>query len=80
MNTDNVTIVILLVLGIVVISNLAMFAMVRGSKGFKFDWLKNARGFSGSLSAGDDSLSELRQRVDGLEKGKEEKEEEEEKE
>ena len=77
MNTDNVTIVILLVLGIVIFSNLAMFAFVRGSKGFKFDWLKNARGFTQSLSAGDDSLTELRQRVDSLEKGEEEAEEKE---
>lgn len=76
MNTDNVTIVILLLLGIVLFSNLAMFALVRGSKGLKFDWLKNASGFTRSLSAGDDSLSELRKRVDGLEKEKEEEEEE----
>jgi len=73
MNPDKVYIVILLVLGIVVLSNLAMFALVRGSKGLKFDWLKNARGFTQSLNQGDDSLSELRQRVEGL---KEEKEEE----
>jgi hypothetical protein len=72
MNPDKVYIVILLVLGIVVLSNLAMFALVRGSKGLKFDWLKNARGFTQSLNSGDDSLSELRQRVEGLEEGKEE--------
>jgi len=74
MNPDKVYIVILLVLGIVVLSNLAMFALVRGSKGLKFDWFKNARGFTQSLSAGDDSLSELRERVQGLEKGEEEEE------
>ena len=51
-----------------------MFALVRGSKGMKFDWFKNARGFTQSLSAGDDSLSELRERVQGLEKGEEEEE------
>ena len=38
MNTDNVSIVILLVIGIVVLSNLAMFAFVRGSKNMKIDW------------------------------------------
>ena len=74
MNTDKVYIVILLVLGIVVLSNLAMFAMVRGSKGMKFDWLKNARGFNQSLSAQDESLLELRKRVDGLEKGEKKEE------
>lgn len=73
MNPDKVYIVILLVLGIVLLSNLAMFALVRGSKGLKFDWLKNARSFTQSLNAGDDSLSELRQRVEGLEKEEEEK-------
>ena len=72
MNTDKVLIVLLLVLGIVVLSNLAMFALVRGSKGLKFDWLKNTRGITGSLNAGDDSLSELRERVEELEKGEEE--------
>jgi len=74
MNTDNVFIVILLVLGIVILSNLAMFLMVRGLRGMKFDWLKNARGFTQSLSAQDDSVLELRERVESLEKGEKEEE------
>ncbi|GAB4422105.1 MAG: hypothetical protein Kow002_11340 [Anaerolineales bacterium] len=68
MNTDKVYLVILLVLGIVIFSNLAMFALVRGSKGMKFDWLKNVSGFNQSLKAQDDSLTELRDRVGKFEK------------
>ena len=41
MNTDKVYLVILLVIGIIIFSNFAMFAMVRGSKHMKFDWFKN---------------------------------------
>jgi hypothetical protein len=67
MNTDKVYIVILLVIGIVVLSNLAMFAMVRGSKGMHFDWFKNIRGsIDQPFKAEDDSLGELRQRVGEL--------------
>ena len=69
MNTDNVTIVVWLVIGIVVLSNLAMFAMVRGSRGMNFDWFKNMRGsMNRPFKTEDDSLDELRQRVEGLEK------------
>ena len=72
MNTDNVTLVILLVIGIVVLSNLAMFAMVRGSRGMNSDWFKNLRGsINQPFKTEDDSLEELRQRVGKLsEKGK----------
>lgn len=76
MNTDNVYIVILLVLGIVVLSNLAMFAMVRGSRGMKFDWFKNTGNtFSQPFKKEDDELGELRQRVGELSE-QEEKEKE----
>ena len=69
MNPDNVTIVVWLVIGIVVLSNLAMFAMVRGSRGMNFDWFKNMRGsMNRPFKTEDDSLDELRQRVEGLEK------------
>ena len=69
MNTDNVGIVILLVLGIVVLSNLATFAMVRGSKGMKFDWFKNTGDtFSQPFKKEDGDLGELRQRVGELSK------------
>ena len=67
MNTDNVWIVVLLVIGIVALSNLAMFAMVRGSRGMKFDWFKNMRGsINQPFKAEDDSLDELRKRVGEL--------------
>ena len=69
MDTDKVYIVILLVLGIVVLSNLAMLTLVRGSKSAKFDWFKTIRGFDQSYKTQDDSLSELRKRVDDLSKG-----------
>lgn len=67
MNSDNVGLVILLVVGIVVLSNLAMFAMVRGSRGVRLDWLKNLRqSFGEPLEGGDDALSELHKRVERL--------------
>jgi len=71
-NTDNVWIVVLLVIGIVVLANLAMFAMVRGSRGMNFDWFKNMRGsINQPFKSEDDSLDELRKRVGELsERGK----------
>jgi len=67
MNTDNVWIVVLLVLGIVLLSNLAMFALVRGSRGMNFDWFKNTRGsINQPFKVEDDSLNELRQKVGEL--------------
>ena len=69
MNTDKVLIVVLLVIGIVAFANLAMFAMVRSSRGLKFDWFKNIRGsVSQPFKSEDDSLNELRQRVGELQK------------
>ena len=68
MNTDNVTLVVLLVIGIVVLSNLAMFAMVRGSRGMNFDWLKNVRGtINQPFNAEENELGKLRQQVSALE-------------
>jgi len=67
MNTDNVWIVILLVIGIVGLSNLVMFAMVRRSRGTNFDWFKNMRGsVNQPFKSEDDSLDELRKRVGEL--------------
>jgi hypothetical protein len=64
MNTDNVGLVIVLVLGIVILSNLVMFVMVRGSRIVKFDWLKHIReDLNKPLKSTDRSLEELRQRV-----------------
>ena len=69
MNSDKVLIVVLLVIGIVVFTNLAMFAMVRGSRGMNFDWFKNMRGsINQPFKSEDDSLDELRQKVGELEK------------
>ncbi|MBN1451564.1 MAG: hypothetical protein JW963_11160 [Anaerolineales bacterium] len=66
MNTDNVTLVVLLVIGIVVLSNLAMFVLVRGWRGMNSDWFKNIRGSLNQPFKEDDALGELRQRVDKL--------------
>ena len=76
MNTDNVTFVVLLLIGIVVLSNLAMFAMVRGSRGMNFDWFKNMRGtLNQPFKTEDDSLDELRKKVGELsERGKKDSE------
>lgn len=75
MNTDNVWIVVLLVIGIVVLANLAMFAMVRGSRGMNMDWFKDMRGsFNQPFKKEDDSLDELRKRVEALKQPEEEKE------
>ncbi len=68
MNPDKVVIVVLLVIGIVALSNLAMFAMVRGSRGMNFDWFKNMRGsINQPFKSEDDSLDELRRKVEELE-------------
>jgi len=68
MNTDNVYIVILLVLGIVLLSNLFMFALVRGSRGMKFDWFKNTGDtLSQPFKKSNDDLDELRQRMKKME-------------
>ena len=76
MNTDKVYIVILLVIGIVVLSNLVMFALVRGSRNMKFDWLKNMRGsINQPFKTEDDSLDELHKTVEELSgQGKKDKE------
>lgn len=76
MNTDNVWIVVLLVIGIVFLSNLVMFAMVRGSRGLNFDWFKNMRGsINQPFKSEDDSLDELRKKVGELsERGNEDDE------
>ena len=63
MNTDNVYIVVLLVIGIVVLSNLAMFALVRGSRDINIDWFKRS---SQPFKATNESLDELRKRVGEL--------------
>jgi hypothetical protein len=69
MNSDKVLLVVLLVIGIVVLSNLAMFVMVRGSRGMNFDWFKNMRGsINQPFKSEDDSLDELRQKVGELQK------------
>lgn len=67
MHAENIGIVVLLVIGIVVLGNLAMFAMVRGSRGVNFDWFKNIRGsFSQPFQKEDDSWDELHKKVEEL--------------
>jgi len=66
MNKENIYLVLLLVVGIVVLSNLAMFALVRGSRHLPFDWFKRSDTFTQSFKGEDSSLNELRQRVQGL--------------
>lgn len=67
MNKDNVYLVILLVIGIVLLSNLAMFALVRGSKNIKFDWFKNSGNtFTQPFKKEGEELGELRKRVEGF--------------
>ena len=69
MNTDKVYIVVLLVIGIIVFSNLFMFALARGSRDVKFDWFKNSGNtFSQPFKKTDDELGELRQRMRELDK------------
>jgi hypothetical protein len=67
LNTGNVFLVVLLVFGIVILANLAMFAMVRGSRGMRFDWFKNVRGsFGQPFKKEGDSLDELHRKVEEL--------------
>ena len=76
MNSDKVLIVVLLVIGIVVFANLAMFAWARSMRGLNFDWFKNMRGsVSQPFKSEDDSLDELRQKVGELQKSGEKDEE-----
>lgn len=73
MNTENVWIVVVLVIGIVVLANLAMFAMVRGSRGMNFDWFKNMRSsINTPFKKEDDSMDELHKRVEDLQRPKKE--------
>ena len=73
MNTDKVYIVILLVIGIVVLSNLVMIFLVRSSRGINFDWFKGTGNTIGQpFKKSDDELSELHQRVGDLENSGEE--------
>jgi hypothetical protein len=66
-NTDRVYLVILLVLGIVLLSNLVMFAMVRSSRNLKADWFKHFRSsFNRSFKSEDPSLEELHRRVEKM--------------
>lgn len=68
MNTDNAWIVVLLVIGIVILTNLAMFALVRGFRGTGADWFKNMRGSFDQTFKEDESLDELHKRVEDLQR------------
>lgn len=63
----NIYLVILLIVGIIVFSNLAMLGAARGSRGMKLNWLNTTKdGIAKPFKKEDDQLSELRQRVEGL--------------
>jgi len=68
LNTDNVYLVILLVLGIVILANLGMFALVRGWRSMDSDWLKKMRSSVDKPFKNDESLDELHKRVEDLKK------------
>ncbi|MBT3313723.1 MAG: hypothetical protein HN390_03825 [Anaerolineae bacterium] len=69
----NIYLVVLLIIAIIVLSNALMFAMVRGSRGMKFDWMNNTKKDLGKSFQNENSeLNELRQRVKELEKKSEE--------
>lgn len=63
----NIYLLILLILAIVIFSNLAMFGLVRGSRGMKFDWFSGTKNsLSHPFKKEDDQLSELRKNVEQL--------------
>ena len=76
MNTENGWIVVLVIIGIVILFNLAMFAQAFSSRGKNSNWFNNIRGsFDRSFKKEDESLDELRKRVEELsKKGEKEKE------
>jgi len=72
MNTENGWIVVLIILGIVVLFNLGMFAQALNSRGRNSDTLNSIRSsFGRSFKKEDDSLNELRKRVEELKKPEE---------
>lgn len=67
MNTDKVYLVILIVIGIVVLSNLMMYAMVRGSRNIRWPGIRSLNNMFSPTSKDDEkTLQELRQRVNTL--------------
>lgn len=66
---ENGWIIVLVIIGIVILINLGMFAQVLNSRGKNSDWLKNIRGsLNQPFKKEDDSLDELRRRVEELSK------------
>jgi hypothetical protein len=69
MNTENGWIFVLVIIGVVILFNLGMFAQALNSRGRNSDWLKNIRGsMDQSFKKEDESLDELRRRVEELQK------------
>ena len=67
MNTENGWIIVLVIIGIVILFNLAMFVQALSSRGRKSDWFKDMRGsIDQPFKKEDDSLDELRKRVEDL--------------
>ncbi|MGC8855541.1 MAG: hypothetical protein ACP5QU_01970 [Anaerolineae bacterium] len=67
MNTEKVYLVILIVIGIVVLSNLMMYAMVRGSRNIRWPGIHSLGDtFNPASKDSEKTLQELRQRVNDL--------------
>ncbi len=60
----NIYLVVLLIIGIVVFSNLAMFGLARSSRGIKLHWFNPS--MTKPFQKEDEQLSELRKQVDNL--------------
>jgi hypothetical protein len=66
-NPDNIYLVICILGGILIGSNLLMYAVVRGSRGVNFNWFKNfGRTARQPWSKEDDSLVELAKQADKI--------------
>jgi hypothetical protein len=75
MHPEKIWIVLLILVLVLVGSNLIMFAMVRGFRGFHIDLGKNVRDFTKPWQKEDDGLAELSQRVKELKSNQKDEEE-----
>jgi hypothetical protein len=67
MNTENGWIIVLVIIGIVILFNLGMIVQALNSRGRNSDWLKHMRGsMDQPFKKEDESLDELRKRVEDL--------------
>jgi hypothetical protein len=75
MHPENIWIVLLILVLVLAGSNLLMFAIVRGFRGFHIDPGKNVRDLTKPWQKEDDSLAELSQRVKELKSNQKDEEE-----